>query len=281
MISKARPSLSEAECALHSPPETHRYDTISKTWGRFEETVREADAEIGAWAAVRLVDITLDELRERSTDGRLVRHRDVFEGVFDDGDEEKDGAEAAAGAAAPSQPQTEQHAAEQLRKRLRKECWEKLERGLARLVLAVPTDAPGMAALVSHKVHVLAAHLKQWQPGSTLVFVTKRLTARLLAETLEHHAELLGTMLGQLGEAGKPGEKRVDFVVGEGKGASGVSTNATQQQDRLEQLKNKQDRLRVLVCTDVLLEGTDVQSCDCVVRFDPAKSHVNYVQACA
>ena len=145
----------------------------------------------------------------------------------------------------------------------------------------MPTDAPGMAALVSHKVCVLAAHLKQWQPGSTLVFVTKRLTARLLAETLEHHAELLGTMLGQLGEAGTRGEKRVDFVVGEGKGASGVSTNATQQQDRLEQLNNKQDRLRVLVCTDVLLEGTDVQSCDCVVRFDPAKSHVNYVQACA
>ena len=286
VMSKARPSLSEAERARHLPPEAHQYDKICKTWDRSEETVREADSEIGAWAAVRLVDITLDELRERSTDGRLVRHRDVFEGIFDDGDEEKDGAGAAAraavgavvGAAAPSHPRTERHAAEQLRKRLRKECREKLERGLESLgVLTVPADA----ALVSHKVRVLAAHLKAGQPGSTLVFTTKRLTARLLAETLEHHAELLGSMLGQLGEAGTRGEKRVDFVVGVGKGASasGVSTNAMQQQDRLEQLKNKQDRLRVLVCTDVLLEGTDVQSCDCVVRFDPAKSHVNYVQA--
>ena len=39
-------------------------------------------------------------------------------------------------------------------------------------------------------------------------------------------------------------------------------------------------QLRVLVCTDVLLEGTDVPSCDCVVRFDPASSYVGWMQVC-
>ena len=87
-------------------------------------------------------------------------------------------------------------------------------------------------------------------------------------------------MLGALGVAGRRGEKRVDFVVGlgESRGASAsvASTSATQQQERLEQLKR--GTLRVLVSTDVLAEGTDVPSCACVVRLDPPTSYVNYVQ---
>ena len=66
--------------------------------------------------------------------------------------------------------------------------------------------------------------------------------------------------------------------LGESRGASAsvASTSATQQQERLEQLRR--GTLRVLVSTDVLAEGTDVPSCACVVRLDPPTSYVNYVQ---
>ena len=289
-IHKATPALSAEEREQYSRPEAHQYDEIVQKWHSFEEAVREADAEIGAWAADKLVRITLIELEEKSADGRFVRHRDafdVFDGVFDDDDEENgraaDVAGAAAGAvvgvAAPSQPQTER--LEQLRKRLRKKCREGLEQGLKSLGGLVVTkektgvitdeelttqhaindsqftDAPmqglepglgvgcapgtssaagGAAAeevLVSDKVRVLAGYLAKEQPRSTLVFVEKRLTARLLAETLlEYHA-----MLGKLGEAGTRGEP-VAWVVGEaGARASGASTSATEQLERLERFK--------------------------------------------
>uniref|UniRef100_A0A8D8W370 Endoribonuclease Dicer n=1 Tax=Cacopsylla melanoneura TaxID=428564 RepID=A0A8D8W370_9HEMI len=124
----------------------------------------------------------------------------------------------------------------------------------------------------SPKINCLLKLLKDYPPDRrTLIFCQRRATVKVLYYIIRKVAQHV------------PGYESIkpDFMVG-------VSTHLVQN-TKLAEFTKKQDKqvmynfnkghTNVLVATDVLEEGIDIQSCNMVIKFDPPQHTRSYVQS--
>ncbi|KAI5697867.1 hypothetical protein M8J75_016622 [Diaphorina citri] len=124
----------------------------------------------------------------------------------------------------------------------------------------------------SPKINRLLQLLRRYNPDQrTIIFCQRRATVKMLYHLLKKVAQH------------SPGYESIkpDFMVG-------VSTHLVQN-TKLAEFTKKQDKLtmlsfnrgitNILVATDVLEEGIDIQSCNLVIKFDPPQHTRSYVQS--
>ena len=197
-------------------------DTLAEIWEpRIVSKIERVGCELGAWAcfqSARLLAVVLMEAR--------LHEEPVW---FEKEDDES-----------TNQPRTHMSAD------LQHATGSQLQEAIAHLEGSVPR--PVDAAGCSDKVGQLVRYVNQQQPQKCLVFATRRIVAKLLAD-------LLGLLLPW----------NVDCLMAVRGGRHEEAFSAVQH-DRV--IGAFRADLRLLVATATVEEGLDVPTCDCVVNFD-------------
>ena len=205
-------------------------NSLAKIWEpRIVSKIERVASDLGAWACFKSAQLLANDLQ----------HARLHEGVYFEAEEQ---------AQFQSITQTnieQQHAIGQ-----------RLAWTLSPLEARLPQ--PTEAAAHSDKVRQLVQYLTQQQPRKCLVFVARRVVARLLSDLLAHILPWSPTP--------SPFDWTVDCVMAVSlKYRHKEAFSASEHTQAIQAFRRD---LRLLVATSTVDEGLDVPACDCVVNFD-------------
>lgn len=144
------------------------------------------------------------------------------------------------------------------------ECLKQAAASLSCHDFGIPRPVRDMVSIkVIRLFHVLDREFERSGDSRVLVFVERRHTAKLLAEVFRH----IGT------EYLRPGS----LIGSNSQAQDGMHSSFRDQAVTL--LKFRKGELNCLFATSVAEEGLDIQDCNVVIRFDPCKTMIQYIQS--